>query len=439
MVDHFNKNVKHLINYQAKSMVVTKSIESAMKYKDAFDKYLKETGLPYKAIVAFSGKKAHYKTGLEMTESDMNNFSDGDNDIVKQFRKNEYKFLIVADKFQTGFDQPLLHTMYVDKELSGVQAVQTLSRLNRAFKPHKTDTMVLDFYNDIESVKKAFEPYYTTTILSEETDVNKLNDLQDSLDNMQVYSEEEVEEFFKLYYTNAERNILEPIINNCKEIFDTHLEKEEQIKFKSNAKSFVRTYSYLSKIIEYDVPYWEKLWLFLKHLITKIKIQDEEINENILNEVDMDSYRINRIGTTKISLEEEEGIIEPIPVSTSSGIAEKHYDTLSHIISEFNRRFGDINWGDDVDKEEAEKILIEKIPDKMKANIKILKSIINSDKDNAKITSDEKVQDLMFDLMSTNTGIYKKFVSDPDFKNRYLEFVFDILWDIKNSSIKEII
>lgn len=429
MIEHFNKNVRHLINNKAKAMIVTKSIEAAMKYKDAFDEYLTEINSPYKAIVAYSGKKAHYKTGEEMSEADMNRFPNGDNDIPEQFKKDEYRFLIVANKYQTGFDQPLLHTMYVDKELSDVQAVQTLSRLNRAHKPHKKDTFVIDFYNETIEIQKAFEPYYTTTILSEETDVNKLNDLQDDLDNMQVYSEEEVKEFFAIYYSKGDREILEPIINASADIFNKELEKEQQIKFKSSAKTFVRTYSYLSKILDFNQPYWEMLWLYLKHLIPKIKIEDDEFDEDILNDIDMESYKIDRLGTTKIILSDDEGNIEPIPVSTGGGISDKNYDTLGHIVSDFNKRFGNIDWGADVNAEEAEKIIFEQIPGKMKANISMLKSIINSDKDNAKITSDENVQDLMQSLMFTHTEVYKKFTKDPDFKRRYLDFIFDIMWD----------
>ncbi|WP_017416242.1 type I restriction endonuclease subunit R [Clostridium tunisiense] len=429
MIEHFNKNVRHLINNKAKAMIVTKSIQAAMKYKDAFDEYLTDINSPYKAIVAYSGKKAHYKTGEEMSEADMNAFPNGDSDIPKQFKKDEYRFLIVANKYQTGFDQPLLHTMYVDKELSDVQAVQTLSRLNRAHKPHKKDTFVLDFYNETIEIQKAFEPYYTTTILSKETDVNKLNDLQDDLDNIQVYSEEEVKEFFAIYYSKGDREILEPIINASADIFDKELEKEQQIKFKSSAKTFVRTYSYLSKILDFNHPYWEMLWLYLKHLIPKIKIEGDEFEEDILNDIDMESYKIDRLGTTKITLSDDEGNIEPIPVSTGGGISDKNYDTLGHIVSDFNKRFGNIDWGADVNAEEAEKIIFEQIPEKMKANISMLKSIINSDKDNAKITSDENVQDLMQSLMFTHTEVYKKFTKDPDFKRRYLDFIFDIMWD----------
>ncbi|MEA2056753.1 MAG: type I restriction endonuclease, partial [Patescibacteria group bacterium] len=181
MINHFHNDVAHLIDGQARAMVVTKSIHSAMKYKDAFDDYLSQINSPFEAIVAFSGTKKHYRTKEELTEIKMNHFEDGINDIPHQFKKDKYRFLIVAEKFQTGFDEPLLHTMYVDKRLSGLQAVQTLSRLNRSH-PTKQDTFVLDFYNEPEEIKKAFQPYYTGTILSEATDPNKLNDLQEELE-----------------------------------------------------------------------------------------------------------------------------------------------------------------------------------------------------------------------------------------------------------------
>ena len=429
MIKHFNKSVRRLINGKARAMIVTKSIESAMKYKDAFDAYLKEISLPYKAIVAFSGKKAHYKTKEELSEADMNKFPDGNNDIPKQFKKEPYRFLIVANKFQTGFDQPLLHTMYVDKELSGVRAVQTLSRLNRAFKPHKTDTLVLDFFNNSDDIQEAFAPFYTTTILSRETDVNKLNDLQDDLDKEQIYSNDDINRFFELFYLKANRSLLEQLINNVVSSFEKKLEQEEQIKFKSKAKIFVRTYSYLSKLIDFNNLYWEKLWIFLKHLIPKLKVKDDELYENILDGVDMDSYQIHKLGIANISLDEDgNNIIEPIPVSTGGGKSEQEYDTLESIISEFNKRFGNIDWGKGVDAKEAEQILTGQIPDKMKADFKTLQSIKNSDKDNAKITSDYKVLDVMQTFMSTHTNIYKKFMNDPDFKKQYQEFVFDVLW-----------
>lgn len=213
MIDHFHREVRHLINGEAKSMIVTKNIIAAIKYKHAFDEYLKEIKSPFNAIVAFSGKKA-YK-GVEYSETEMNSFESYKNDIPKNFKKSQYRFLIVANKYQTGFDQPLLHTMYVDKKLRDVQAVQTLSRLNRALKPYKKDTFVLDFYNSVEDIKEGFDPYYTSTILSEETNPNKLNDLVDALDKFEVYTEETAKDFFEKYSSNKERIELDPIIDTA--------------------------------------------------------------------------------------------------------------------------------------------------------------------------------------------------------------------------------
>ncbi len=427
MIDHFHQHVRQQINGQARAMVITQSIESAMKYKDAFDAILKKTNSPYKAIVAYSGKKKHYKTGEELNEAGMNKFADGDNNIPAQFRRDPYRFLIVANKYQTGFDEPLLHTMYVDKLLANVQAVQALSRLNRSLKPHKTDTFVLDFFNKVDDIQEAFEPYYTTTVLSQETDINKLNDLQDDLDEEQIYHPDDVQTFFEKYYAkNADRSQLDPIIDGAATAFGAELDQDQQIAFKSNAKSFVRTYGYLAKLLDFNKAYWEMLWLFLKHLIPKLYIEDDEPDENILEAIDLDSYRVSRIGATQITLVDMWGELEPIPVKLGGLKPEMEYDTLKNIVSMFNQRFG----GDfpDVDAEDVEQVLAVQIPDKMEADAETLQSIKNSDKDNARITSDGKVDDLMEALLYTQTEIYKKYKTDPDFQHRYKEFVFEAMW-----------
>ncbi|WP_282165315.1 type I restriction endonuclease subunit R [Cellulophaga baltica] len=430
MIDHFNEHVRMRIESKAKTMVVCKSIESAMKYKEAFDKYLKEINSPYKTIVAFSGKKKHWSTGAELTEEKMNSFGDELNDIPKQFKKDSYRFLIVANKYQTGFDQPLLHTMYVDKQLSDVQAVQTLSRLNRAKKPHKRETFVLDFFNDIEDIQEAFKPYYTTTILSRETDPNKLNDLQEALDDVQIYDEELVKKFFDDYYDETtNRDMLDTIVAQIERNFNEDLILDEQIQFKSNAKSFVRTYSYLSRIMKFKEPYWEMLWLTLKHLIPHLKIEDEPNDENVLEVIDMDSYRTSRmIDKTNILLEDEEGYVEPIPIEIGGGMSESEFDTLENIVNSFNNRFGDIDWGEGIDAEEAENVLTKDIPERLENNLDGLMAILNSDKTNAREESNNLVKALMQNMMFTNTSIYKKYADDDNFRNRYQEFIFDMLW-----------
>ena len=204
----------------------------------------------------------------------MNGFASGD--IPDEFAKDEYRFLIVAEKFQTGFDQPLLHTMYVDKPLSDVKAVQTLSRLNRALKPWKTDTFVLDFVNTADQIQRAFQPFYSATILSDETDINRLNDLRDALDRAQVYTPEDIEELMRRYLANEARDRLDPILDRCAQTYADELTVDEQIKFKAGAKTFVRTYQFLVMIHDFRKPYWESLKTFLKLLLPKLPAPDDD-------------------------------------------------------------------------------------------------------------------------------------------------------------------
>ena len=425
MIDHFHNEVRHLINGEAKSMVVTKSIVAAIKYKQAFDSYLREIKSPYKAIVAFSGKK-EYK-GVEYKETEMNSFREFKNDIPKNFKKSEYRFLIVANKYQTGFDQPLLHTMYVDKKLRDVMAVQTLSRLNRAYKPFKKDTFVLDFFNSVEDIKEAFDPYYTSTILSEETNPNKLNELVDKLENYEVFYGHQVKDFFEKYSAGFERTQLDPILDACVFTFTTELDINKQIDFKAKAKSFLRVYSYLTKIIEFKNLFYEQLWWFLRRLVPKLIIDDDEdLAQGIIETIDMDSYRPSKQAKTKITLAAEPGIINPIPVDVSSGKPEPELDSLENIIKVFNQRFGDIDW---TDKDKVNQILTKQIPADMKADSKVMDAITTSpDRQNAKISSDKRLEELMQQYLFTQTEIFKKFSSDKDFQRRYKEFIFDSLW-----------
>ncbi len=425
MIDHFHRDVRHLINGEAKAMVVTKSIECAIKYKQAFDIYLKEIKSPYKAIVAFSGTKNYQ--GIEYNEVAMNNFKTFKTDIPKNFRKIEYRFLIVAEKYQTGFDEPLLHTMYVDKKLAGVQAVQTLSRLNRAKKPHKKDTFVLDFFNEADEIQEAFKPYYTATILSEETNPNKLNDLVDSMEVFEVYSTYQIDDFFEKYIEGEDRTKLDPIIDRSVEIFKNDLTKDQQIDFKAKAKSFLRVYSYLAKILDFNNQDWEKLFWYLKYLVPKLYIeQTDDLAEGILESIDMDSYRPSKETTQNIVLEPEPGEVAPIPVEVGGGQQKPELDTLENILSAFNQRFGDIEWSD---KDKVRKILTLQLPEEMKANKDIMDAVRYSDRQNAKISSDIKLEELIQQYLFSQTEVYTKFMKDKDFQRRYKEFIFDTLLD----------
>lgn len=251
MVDHFHEQVLALnkIGGQARAMVVTGGIERAIQYFHAMRDYLAERKSPYQAIVAFSGE--HEFGGVKVTEASLNGFPS--KDIPNRIEEDPYRFLVCADKFQTGYDQPLLHTMYVDKALSGIKAVQTLSRLNRAH-PQKHDVFVLDFMNDTETIQASFDDFYRTTILSDETDPNKLHDLKTALDGYQVYDQAQIDALVELYLDGADRNRLDPILDACVATYNADLDEDGQVDFKGKAKAFVRTYGFLAAIPPTRMP-----------------------------------------------------------------------------------------------------------------------------------------------------------------------------------------
>ena len=269
MVDHFHEQVlaKRKIGGQARAMVVTNGVNRAIRYYHAIRAYLRQRKSPYQAIVAFSGERKI--DGAHVSEASLNGFAS--REIAKKIQEDPYRFLICADKFQTGYDEPLLHTMYVDKTLSGIKAVQTLSRLNRAH-PKKDGVFVLDFLNDIDTIRDAFADYYRTTILADETDPNKLHDLQADLDGTQVYSAGQVEAVARRFLDGAERDRLDPVLDRCVAVYTKDLNEDEQVAFKGKAKGFVRTYAFLSSVLPYAYAPWEKRSIFLNFLIPKLAI-----------------------------------------------------------------------------------------------------------------------------------------------------------------------
>ena len=338
MVDHFHDHVMAVgkIAGQARAMVVTSGIERAIQYFHAFKTYLAERKSPYQAIVAFSGE--HEYVGKKETELSLNGFPSGD--IAEKFQDDPYRFLICANKFQTGYDEPLLHTMYVDKALSGIMAVQTLSRLNRA-RPQKYDTFVLDFQNNADAITFAFQDYYRTTLLSEETDPNKLHDLKKALDEAQVYSQAQVDQVVALFLASADRDKLDPIIDTCKDAYVSQLDEDQQVGFKGKAKTFARTYDFLSAVMPFTNAAWEKLSIMLTLLIPKLPTpQEPDLAKGILQAIDMDSYRVEKKAIMKIVLEDKDSEIEPIPTATGGRKPEPELDRLSNILKTFNENFG---------------------------------------------------------------------------------------------------
>ena len=346
MVSHFIEQVwkPKKLKGQAKAMVVTRNIETAIRYFFAVREILKRENPPFRAIVAFSGKKT--VDGIEHTEDTINGFPS--NDIPEKFREDDYKILVVANKFLTGFDEPLLHTMYVDKKLQSVLAVQTLSRLNRANpKVGKIDkeTFVLDFYNTVDDIRQAFNPFYTATSISESTDVNLLHDLKDALNEVRVFEWCEVEQFNELFFNKAPADHLSPLIDIAAARFnqDLELEEEAKIDFKIKAKQFVKVYSQVACIIPFNNLQWEKLYWFLKFLIPKLVVKDpnQDQLDELLNSVDLSTYGIERVKLNHaIALDASESELDPQnPNPRGYRGDEPQKDPLDEIITAFNDRF----------------------------------------------------------------------------------------------------
>jgi type I restriction enzyme R subunit len=416
-VDHFHQSTRHKIGGRARAMVVTSGIERAMQYFHAFQDYLRERDSPYKAIVAFSGE--HEYGGRKVSEASLNGFPS--NKIEKTFQQEPYRFLIVADKFQTGYDEPLLHTMYVDKPLAGIKAVQALSRLNRA-RPQKHDTFVLDFMNHADIIGAAFADYYRTTILSEETDPNKLHDLKARLDGYQVYAWEQVEELVRLYLGGASRDRLDPILDACVANYNADLNEDGQVDFKGKAKAFVRMYGFLSCVLPFTNAAWEKLSIFLNFLIPKLPApKEEDLSRGILEAIDMESYRVEVKDSIRIALPDQDAEIEPVPTEGGGKIPEPELDFLSNIIKTFNDQFGNIDWKD---TDKIRRVIAEELPAKVSADRAYQNAMKNSDKQNARIEHDIVLQRVIIELLSDHTELYKQFSENPAFKKWLGDVIF---------------
>ena len=415
MINHFMESVikRKKINGLAKAMLVTSSRSNAVKYKAAFDTYLANTGNPFKAIVAFSGDI----NGA--TEASLNHFSSAS--IPGEFKKSEYRFLIVANKYQTGFDQPLLHTMYVDKKLGGVNAVQTLSRLNRTTSG-KTDTFVLDFANTSDEIKKSFEPYYETTILGEATDPNKLFDLQSTLDAFQVYTPEQVQEFSEKIITNVPVDQLHTILDAAAETFRTILTEEQQDDFRAKCKTYVRLYVFLAQIVPFVNPYLERLYLFLNHLQNKLGRQrEEDLAQGILDNIDMENLRYQLEGTANIILQQGDEL-QPIPTDMRGSVAEPEMEYLSNIVKAFNDRFGTAFTNEDKVKKMTQDLMQDVANDQEFVN-----AFKHSDTQNAKITFEDVLKRKLIDHIETNFEVFKEYNDNKEFRDFFAGNMFQLM------------
>ena len=424
MVDHFHDQVlvQGKIGGAARAMVVTNGIERAIQYYHAISDYLAERKSRYQALVAFSGE--HEYGGVKLSEASLNGLPSAQ--IADRFQEDPYRFLVCADKFQTGYDEPLLHTMYVDKTLSGIKAVQTLSRLNRAH-PKKHDVFVLDFLNDADTIREAFADFYRATILADETDPNKLHDLQADLDAAQVYSEAQVEDLARRYLGGAERDQLDPILDACVAMYLRELDEDGQVEFKGNAKAFIRTYGFLSAVLPYRNAGWEKRSIFLNLLVPKLPAPEEpDLAKGILDAIDLDSYRVEKQAMQKILLPDEDAEIGPVPTSAGGSHPEPELDRLSSILRTFNEHFGDVQW-EDADR--VRQLIIDTIPSRVAADTAFRNARQNSDRENARIEHDKALMRVMTAVMRDDTELFKQFMDNASFKRWLTDTVFSLAYE----------
>lgn len=424
MVDHFHEQIiaKKKLNGKSRAMVVTASIPRCIETYYAINKCLADRHSPYKAIIAFSGECKYNGQEPALTSAGLNGFPDAK--IPKEFKKDPYRLLVVANMFQTGFDEPLLQTMYVDKPLYDIAAVQTLSRLNRAC-PGKDEVYVLDFANKTSTIEEAFSKFYRTTILSGETDPNKLYDLITLMESYQVYDNDDVEHVVDLFLGGAERDRLDPLLDPCVATYN-EFEMDDQIKFKSAAKSFVRTYGFLGSILPYGNVDWEKLSIFLNLLIPKLPSpREDDLSEGILSTIDLDSYRNEAQEAVAIKLEDEDAEIAPVPAGKVGHIVEPELDLLSKIIMDFNDMFGNIQWND---ADNVQRQILQ-IPAMVSRDEKYQNAMKNSDEQEARTESERALQKVIFSIMADNMELFKQFQDNPSFKKWLTNMVFNLTYN----------
>lgn len=436
MLDHFIQNVVNgkKLKGKARGMIVTQNIETAIRYYKAITKLLELRGYPFKAIIAFSGSKK--VDGIEYAESGMNGFSD---DKTKEYFdgcdqdgkaiihngssiENTYRLLVVANKYLTGFDQPKLTAMYIDKKLQGVLCVQALSRLNRSAPKlgKKTeDLFVLDFFNSVDDIKNSFDDFYTSTKLSEATDVNVLHELKDTLGDVGVYDWNEIEQFISLYFDNADAQELSPIIDIAAHRFNQELQlkDDEKADFKIKAKQFVKIYGQMASIMPFDVVDWEKLFWFLKFLIPKLIVKDPDANkiDELLEAVDLSSYGLERVKLNhSIGLDASETELAPQnPNPRGSHGGDEDKDPLDAIIESFNERWFQ-GWSATPEEQRVKFInLAESIRSHPDFETKYKN---NSDKQNRELAFEKIFEEVMINNRRNELELYKLLTNDPAFK-----------------------
>ena len=417
MVEHFRNVTKHKIGGRAKAMVVTSSRLHAVRYKLAFDEYIKKKGYKdMKTLVAFSGTVKD--NGVDYIESDMNKFKESE--LPDRFATDEYQVLLVAEKYQTGFDQPLLHTMYVDKKLSGIKAVQTLSRLNRTCGG-KDDTFILDFVNKAEDIQKAFKPYYQSTIVEEVTEPNLLYDIETMLDASGVYLKEELDRFIHIYFkpkdkkTSKDRAILNHLIDIAVERFKK-LDEQHKEDFSSQATKYIRLYSFILQITPFEDVELHKLYVYLTYLLKKLP-RGKGSTVHLSDEIALEYYTNKKTFEGSISLTSDDENVPITPVKFAGAeTKEDDEEYLSSIIQRLNKRFG-------TDFTKADQLSVEQIKEDFAADEDLVQKAKTNTIDDFRFAFEKVFINKVIDRMDQNQTFFTRVLDDEQFKNALMEYM----------------
>lgn len=418
ILNQFVSHTSKKINGQGRGMVVVRSRKHCVLFFQEMVRQMKQRGLPYSCLVGFSGTVQLH--GKEYTEGELNteNGMEG-SDIPSGLKDPRFRILIVSNKFQTGFDEPLIHSMFVDKKLSGVQCVQTLSRLNRT-KSGKTDTFVLDFVNDTEDIVNSFQPFYTSTVLTGETEPDKLYDLQYQIESFNLFTDDQVDRFCKEFYKQTETDEkLHPIIDEVVKSWKALDDEDQQMEFKSKIQSFSRLYSYISQIMTFAEVRWEKLYVFLRYVNKKLpKGETEKID--LSDSVDLDSLRLQMMGESNLSLEDKKGELYPMGDDGSGRVSEPEYDLLSQIIKRINEVYG-------IELSDEDKVDLQHVADRMKQNSELQSVMVgNNTEDDKKDFFKKVVKDEVSEYYGDRLDFYKKIMNNKVFpmilEGMYREF-----------------
>jgi type I restriction enzyme R subunit len=423
MIEHFVSQTQKEIQGKARAMLVTRSRLHAVRFKRKFDDIMREMKLPYGALVAFSGTVTDADTGLDYTKENMNNLG-GKVDVPDALKLPQFRLLIVANMYQTGFDEPLLHTMFVDKKLGGSSTVQTLSRINRT-TAGKDTTMVLDFVNDPEKVQQDFQMYYGSNYmeLDDQTDPNSLYDVQQTIDAFNIIYENDLEAYAKFFFIKGDhKEKLQPILNEVVKRYNAELDEDQKVAFKANIKNFVRLYRFLSQIITFTDVQLEKYYVFLSALFKKLPFITNTLPTEVLEEIDLDSYKLQHQFTTDLVLESQNTGMQGMTPDGAGAKEEEEIEWLTKIIKVLNETFG-------LDLDEDDKVDFERMKKNVYADDELMSFFNNKNsKDNIQDKFDETVDGEILNFINTKLDLYNKLSEDKVnmmFKRIWFNDIYD--------------